>query len=119
MSLQAGPTAGDSERAPEVQALFDRISGRYDLANRVLSLGMDPGWRREAVKALGPAASGDVLDLCAGTLDFTVLLLEQGVARVTAVDFSPRMLEQGRAKLAVDAPVEVVVADARELPFPD
>jgi len=121
MSLQVDstPTAGDAERAPEVQAMFDRISGRYDLANRVLSLGMDPGWRREAVAALGPAASGEVLDLCAGTLDFTVMLVEQGVGRVTAVDFSTGMLDRGRAKLAADAPVDVVAADARDLPLPD
>ncbi len=99
--------------------MFDRIAERYDLANRVLSLGMDPGWRREAVEALGPAASGEVLDLCAGTLDFTVMLLENGVKQVTAVDFSQGMLDQGRTKLAGDAPVEVVAADARKLPLPD
>ena len=121
MSLQVDstPTAGDAERAHKVQAMFDRLSGRYDLANRVLSLGMDPGWRREAVAALGPAASGEVLDLCAGTLDFTVMLLENGVSRVTAIDFSTGMLDRGRAKLAADAPVDVVAADARDLPLPD
>ena len=113
------PRAGDLDRAPAVRAMFDRISGRYDLANRVLSLGMDRGWRRQALAALGEAASGEVLDLCAGTLDFTSSLVEHGASKVYAVDFSAAMLEEGRAKLSDVDPVELLVADARELPLED
>ncbi len=113
------PTAGAADRAPEVREMFDQLAPRYDLANRVLSLGLDQRWRRAALDALGPAAQGEVLDLCAGTLDLTVALLERGPEKVWAMDFSPGMLEAGRAKLPAGAPVEAVVADARELPLPD
>ncbi len=113
------PCAGDLDRAPAVRAMFDRISGRYDLANRVLSLGMDRGWRRQALDALGEAAGGEVLDLCAGTLDFTSALIQRGATKVYAVDFSAAMLDEGRAKLSEEAPVELLVADARELPLED
>jgi demethylmenaquinone methyltransferase/2-methoxy-6-polyprenyl-1,4-benzoquinol methylase len=116
---QESPSAGDADRAPAVRAMFDRISSRYDLANRVLSLGMDRRWRRQALDALGDSAQGSVLDLCAGTLDFTSALVERGASKVYAVDFSAAMLEEGRAKLPVDAPVEVLVADARDLPLED
>ena len=111
------PAAGDAESAAQVRAMFDALAPRYDLANRVLSLGLDQWWRRQAVAAVGDCA--EVLDLCAGTLDLTVMLLGRGVKKVHAIDFSEAMLEAGRAKLPPDAPVVVQAADARELPLPD
>jgi ubiquinone/menaquinone biosynthesis methyltransferase len=99
--------------------MFDRIAPRYDLANRLMSLGMDQWWRRQSLAALGPAATGEVLDLCCGTMDFTVMLLEGGARRVVAADFSEGMLDAGASKLPAGAPVQRVVADARDLPLPD
>lgn len=112
------PIAGDAARAPAVQAMFARIAPGYDKANLWMSLGIDRMWRRRAIRALGPAADGDVLDLCAGTLDFSLALL--GRARsVVAADFCAPMLEVGRTRLPPGANVRIVVADARELPLPD
>lgn len=111
--------AGHPERAPAVRRMFDRIAHRYDLTNRVLSLGFDRRWRAAAVGALGPKAKGEVLDLCAGTMDLTLLLVEGGASRVVALDFSEQMLQKGSTRLPPGAPVEVVVADARALPLPD
>jgi len=113
------PVAGATDRAPEVQAMFDKLAPKYDLANRVLSLGLDQRWRRIALDALGDSAKGEVIDLCAGTMDLTVSLLERGPRKVYAMDFAPKMLEAGKPKLPPGAPVEVIVADARELPLPD
>jgi len=113
------PVAGSSERAPEVQAMFDQLAPKYDLANRVLSLGLDQSWRRIALDALGSAAQGEVIDLCAGTMDLTVSLLERKPRKVYAMDFAPKMLEAGKHKLPPGAPVDVIVADARDLPLPD
>ena len=113
------PTAGADDRAPQVRAMFDRIAPRYDLANRMMSLGMDQWWRRQALDTLGDAARGEVLDLCCGTMDFTVMLLERGAQRVIAADFSEGMLDAGASKLPPGAPVERVVADARDLPLAD
>lgn len=113
------PVPGSPDRAPEVQRMFEALAPRYDLGNRVLSLGLDQRWRRAAVQALGPAAQGEVLDLCAGTMDLTVQLLGAGASRVVALDFSAAMLEAGAAKLPPGAPVTRVTADARALPLPD
>ena len=60
------PIAGSEDRAPAVEAMFDEIAPRYDLTNRVLSLGLDQWWRRHALAQLQDAKV--VLDLCAGTL---------------------------------------------------
>jgi len=113
------PVAGAADRAPQVQAMFDQIAPRYDLANRVLSLGLDQLWRRQALAALKDSAQGDMLDLCAGTLDFTAALVDRGARTVHAVDFSQEMLDAGRSKLPPGAPVTISAADARELPLLD
>ncbi len=113
------PIAGADDRAPQVQEMFDRLAPRYDLANRVLSLGLDQLWRRQALAALKDSAQGEVLDLCAGTMDFTAALVRGGARHVHAVDFAREMLEAGRGKLPADAPVTITAADARELPLPD
>lgn len=107
------PVAGDPGRAPAVRDMFARIAGGYDRANRVLSFGIDRWWRKQALAELGPKVSGDVLDLCAGTLDFSAMLAGRSQS-VTALDFCQEMLDAGRAK----APhATLVCADARELPL--
>lgn len=113
----AAPTAGAPDRAPQVQAMFDQLAPRYDLANRVLSLGLDQWWRRQAIAALKDTAQGEVLDLCAGTMDFTAALVRGGARHVHAVDFAQAMLDTGRSKLPPGAPVTITAADARELPL--
>ncbi len=115
-ALIRAPLAGDPGRAHAVREMFARIAPGYDRANRWMSLGIDRRWRRIALDALGAAASGDVLDLCAGTLDFS-LALAGSARRVVAVDFCAEMLEVGRRRLPPTAPVETVCADARELPL--
>lgn len=113
------PVAGALDRAPQVREMFDTLAPTYDRANRIISMGLDQPWRRRAISALGPAAQGDVVDLCAGTLDLTVMLLDAGAQHVHAVDFSEAMLNAGRAKLRPDAPVDLHTADARALPLED
>ncbi len=115
----ARPVAGAPDRAPQVRAMFDRIAPRYDLANRVMSLGLDRRWRRRAVALLGASARGEVLDLCAGTLDLSAELLRAGARRVVAVDFSEEMLRAGAPKIPAGAPFQAIAADARDLPLPD
>lgn len=116
-SLSPSPVAGDPARAPAVAAMFARIAPGYDRANAWMSFGIDRIWRRIAIRELGAAARGDVLDLCAGTMDFSAAL--HGTARsLTALDFCAPMLEAGAAKLPPGA-VRTVCADAREMPLPD
>lgn len=110
-----GPVAGDPSRAPAVQAMFARIAGGYDRANALMSFGIDRAWRTLAIRELGAAAQGDVLDVCAGTMDFCGMLA--GTSRsLTALDFCEPMLDKGAHK----APqARRVCADARAMPLPD
>lgn len=100
--------------------MFARVASRYDLANRVLSLGQDLGWRRRAARLALPPAQGRVLDLGTGTGEMALLLAQEGSYRLTALDFSPPMLALGRKKAeARGLSVDFVIGDALSLPFPD
>jgi len=100
------------EKAETVRSLFDRISPRYDLVNRVMTLGMDIGWRRRAVRALRLPRGSRVLDLACGTGDLCRELRRSGY-RPVGFDFAFGMLANART----DAPL--VQADALRLPVRD
>jgi ubiquinone/menaquinone biosynthesis methyltransferase len=106
---------GDGGHASAVRAMFGRIAPTYDVLNHVLSAGLDIAWRKRAVALLAGAKRGPTLDLCAGTMDLSVLLdRARPHDRLIAADFSREMLEHGREKVPR---AEIVVADAQELPF--
>ncbi|QDV06891.1 UbiE/COQ5 methyltransferase [Planctomycetes bacterium Poly30] len=93
-------TEAKSDKDPKVvQGMFARIAGRYDLANRVLSGGVDTRWRRRVVKRAGGDLSGQrAVDVACGTGDLAVVLDRAG-ADVLGVDFTFEMLEHAPAKL--------------------
>jgi demethylmenaquinone methyltransferase/2-methoxy-6-polyprenyl-1,4-benzoquinol methylase len=98
--------------------MFDRIAGRYDLVNTVLSGGTDAGWRKRAARSTGLTAGGSALDVACGSGKLTAQLaaIAGEGGRVIGLDFSPRMLEVARR----DHPgIEFVEGDALNLPFED
>jgi demethylmenaquinone methyltransferase / 2-methoxy-6-polyprenyl-1,4-benzoquinol methylase len=104
--------------------MFDRIAGRYDLLNRVLSLGIDRSWRKRTVRALELSdAPSRVLDLATGTADLAIEITRaHRNATVVGVDPSAGMLEVGQRKLALrtlEERVTLQVGDAQALAFPD
>ncbi|MEA2438378.1 MAG: demethylmenaquinone methyltransferase / 2-methoxy-6-polyprenyl,4-benzoquinol methylase [Thermoleophilaceae bacterium] len=100
------------EKARAVRTLFDTISGRYDLVNRVMTLGMDVGWRRRAVRELGLPAASLVADLACGTGDLCREAAASGF-RPVGFDFSHGML------VAARTPAPLVQADILRLPLRD
>ena len=104
--------------------MFDRIAPRYDLLNRLLSLGTDLSWRRRALDLARLRESGRALDVGTGTGDFALALLSRSPrsATVTGVDISPGMLEiaERRAGRAALGPrYERLIASVESLPFAD
>ena len=88
------PSVGDKQdKGKDVQAMFADIAPRYDLLNRVLSLGVDRGWRREAALEALAFAPARVLDVATGTADFALELKGRAPgAEVVGSDFVPQML---------------------------
>lgn len=101
--------------AAAVQAMFDRVAPRYDLANTVLSLGQDAHWRRVTAEAARPAGRL-VLDVASGPGNVALELIRRGAEAVVALDLSRPMLQEGRRRGIPD--VHFVQGDARRLPFP-
>ncbi len=98
--------------------MFTRIAPVYDRLNRVLSLGLDQGWRRATAAALGEDARV-VLDLCAGTGDLARILLRPG-RTVFACDGSHRMQVVGATRHPRRAAtLHSLTSDAYRLPLPD
>lgn len=96
--------------------MFGRIAPRYDLANHLLSGGIDFAWRRLAARTVKAWEPARVLDLATGSGDLALAIARQlPKAEITAADFSPAMLAIARAK----GVARTVVADALQLPFAD
>jgi demethylmenaquinone methyltransferase/2-methoxy-6-polyprenyl-1,4-benzoquinol methylase len=104
-------------------AMFDAIAPRYDLVNRVISLGIDQSWRKKTVRALELSDNARVLDLATGTADLALLIAKVAPgASVIGLDPSPGMLAVGRAKIedrGLSERIRLVEGDAESLPFED
>lgn len=108
----SGALPQGEEKSRRVRAMFDAIAGRYDLVNRVMTLGMDVGWRHAAVRELRLPGRALVADLACGTGDLCRALRAAGY-RGVGFDFSLGMLARART----DAPL--VAADVLRLPLRD
>lgn len=104
-----------------VKAMFGGIAPRYDLLNRILSLGIDRRWRRRAAEVAASGGAERILDLCAGTGDLTRAVSRAAPgALVVCCDFSHPMLLRAGPKLARAGLAERtprVEADGLRLPF--
>ncbi len=106
------------ERGKKVRGMFQRIHRRYDLLNRVLSWGMDQGWRRQAVQMLELGAGMCVLDVGAGTGDISLEIARQrDDVEVTASDFTQGMAQVGVERCDGGKAIQWMLADACWLPI--
>ena len=96
--------------------MFGSIAARYDLANHLLSGGIDFYWRKRAAEIVAGWDPKKILDLATGTGDLALVLQRRlPEAEITGADFLPEMLELARQK----GVRHTVLADAMKLPFPD
>ncbi len=102
-----------------VQKMFDAIAGRYDLMNRVMTMGQDQKWRKFVVDQAGDPGRGLVLDLATGTGDIAALSRKVSPScMVIGADFSVNMLKEARKRFAGQK-IYWQAADANSLPFAD
>lgn len=114
------PYETHSSKKEQVRSMFNNIAGRYDLLNRILSLGIDIQWRNTAIKELKKYTPENVLDVACGTGDFTIAALKSGAKKITGVDISEEMLRSGQKKIKkknLGKYIELVLGDSEHLQF--
>lgn len=102
----------DDAKSARVQQMFDSIAPRYDLVNRVMTFGMDVGWRKKAVASLDLSPGDLVIDIACGTGDLC-REVEKSHARAVGVDYSFGMLAKARTMSPL------IQADGLRLPLKD
>ena len=106
-----------------IRKLFDNIAPDYDKLNHILSMNIDKGWRKKAVKVIVDKESPlNILDVACGTGDFTIEIAQKAAkgSTITGIDLSEGMMKIGREKIAaagVDA--QMVQGDCENLPYSD
>ncbi len=116
------PYAGSQQsKKDQVATMFDQISGRYDLLNRILSVGIDKGWRKKALKELKSNQPKNLLDVATGTADVALMAAKElkSLEQITGIDISAGMLDYGRVKIAAKGlgkKINLLQADSASIP---
>jgi demethylmenaquinone methyltransferase/2-methoxy-6-polyprenyl-1,4-benzoquinol methylase len=109
-------TPAEKQDSSKMRAMFGEIAPRYDFVTRIFSYGMDGRWKRAGVEEVSLPENAVVLDLAAGTGDFSQLVMERlPKSRAVAVDLTEPMLRVARERGVREA----VCGDAGALPFAD
>ena len=100
----------------KVRGIFSSIAERYDLANHLLSGGLDFLWRARAVRMVATWQPRTILDLATGSGDLALAMQKKiPQARIIGADFCLPMLQIAARKDLRP----LVVADGTNLPFAD
>lgn len=106
----------------KIRSMFARISGKYDLMNSIITLGMHNRWRKKAVRLSGANQGQSVLDCACGTGDFAFEFrkVTGEESKIVAVDFTQEMLDLIPQKISKkNLKIEFQKADILSLPFED
>jgi demethylmenaquinone methyltransferase/2-methoxy-6-polyprenyl-1,4-benzoquinol methylase len=114
----ASTGVGNAAAQPEVQVMFDRIAGRYDLMNLLISAFQEPRWRKRLVAAARLEPGGAALDVASGTGKVAADLQARvgPFGRVLGVDLSPGMTAVAQQRYAGRRGLSYLVGDALDLP---
>ena len=107
----------------QTREMFTSIAPRYDFLNRLLSVGQDKYWRQRAIDLLDPMRNERILDVATGTGDMVIEVAKRNLSvRIFGIDFSQRMLDLGRIKIArngYNQGVSLQIGSGECLPFAD
>lgn len=116
------------EKAGLVRGVFDRVAGRYDLMNDLMSAGVHRLWKDAVAARLNPRPDETIIDCAGGTGDMAMRFAKMaqrararnggGPARILVVDYNAEMIAAGRAR-GLAPEIAWAVGDAQRLPLPD
>ena len=93
--------ASSLDKKEQVATMFNDIAKRYDFLNRLLSAGIDKGWRKKAIAELKEIQPEKILDVATGTADVALMtykLLKP--EKIIGIDISDGMIALGKEKIA-------------------
>lgn len=104
--------------------MFDDISPRYDLLNRLLSFGLDVSWRKELARQVNKDPQIEILDLATGTADVLLTFIDNcpNIKSAWGIDLAEKMMEIGRNKIDKKGyrnKIWLKRGDATKIPFED
>jgi len=101
------PYRSDKQKDVQIEQMFDKIAGRYDRLNHILSLGFDYSWRKKCIDFFKPYAPEKILDVASGTGDLAILACKRlKPTKVIAADLSHEMMDVGRRKVEKEGLVD-------------
>lgn len=107
----------------QIAHMFNDIAGRYDFMNHFMSMGIDVGWRKKALKLLVPLQPKTILDVATGTGDVAIMAERMlHPEKVIGIDISEGMLAFGREKVAkagLTDKITLQTGDSETISFPD
>jgi len=121
--MQVVPYKKDqASKKEQVATMFNNISGKYDLLNHTLSMGIDVRWRKKAIRMLEPYKPKSLLDIATGTGDFALEAASLQPDEIVGIDISEGMLEIGRRKVnekGMGDKVCLLKGDSEKIQFED
>lgn len=122
MKEQVTPYGNEESKKSQVSKMFDQVASRYDLLNRLTSVGIDIIWRKKAIGTLDRNHKR-ILDVATGTADVALEINKQlPEAEIIGLDISPEMLKLGQEKVSKRGKsdkIKLIVGDSEKLPFED
>lgn len=117
------PYGTDAAKKQQVEQMFDNIAPKYDLLNRVLSLGIDVWWRKRALGYFKGQKPASMLDVATGTADVAIMAAKAlNPRQIIGIDISNQMLEFGRQKIKQENltnTISLETGDSENLRFSD
>ena len=107
-----------------VKKIFENVSGRYDLMNDFMSLGIHRVWKKSMLDWLAPRRGQSLIDVAGGTGDIAFNFIKRAKtgANATILDLTESMMIEGKKKtidLPEESQVNWVCGDAMRMPFSD
>jgi demethylmenaquinone methyltransferase/2-methoxy-6-polyprenyl-1,4-benzoquinol methylase len=106
----------------QVEKMFDNVSGNYDFLNKIITFGMDKGWRDNVLKLISKKEPKRILDIATGTGDMTLLFSKTNASQIVGVDISQGMLDVANRKISelnLSDRISTEVQDSENLTFAD
>jgi demethylmenaquinone methyltransferase/2-methoxy-6-polyprenyl-1,4-benzoquinol methylase len=117
------PDAGSNlSKKAQVADMFNNIAGKYDFLNHFLSLGIDKGWRKKAIREIQKVQPKNILDVATGTGDLAIAAAALQPDKITGVDIAEQMLAVGRTKISekqLQGMITLQTGDSEAMPFSD